>query len=799
MDGEQNALYRTIIQERYFKGRTATAVQDEVNLSKAPYHARQKQAVARFEPIVLAALNPAIRLESPLQVAEPLVGRQPQIAACWQALLNKKTVTVNGPGGVGKTALGSVLARSWEPEKVLWFTVHPGINDHLHSFVFALAYFCHQHGSSSLWQELISRDGQVRAERLPEVLRFTLQQLAITPLLCIDEADLLVPASAGNHAQFVQFLIAMRGLVPMLLMGQKVSIDADYNEVLTGLAHLSVTALLKQHGILLAASEQQQLEEYTGGNPRLLHLCIALHQSGEPLAGLLAELTNAPSLHFLLERILQRLSELEISVLMDLAVFQNPAPVDEWQGDPKVNTALARLQSRHLIQQDEHGGVALLPAFRDVIMVELPADKVDQLHKKAATIFVRRGKYTLAAYHLSRTNQPEVAVWLWKEVQYQEINQGQAYTALTLFRSMTAMPLSQAAREQVQLFCAALENLTGSAAKAQADLRLLLWQTPLLQVEADELGGVIANNLSDFTTAELLFRRAITKAETVVEARLAQIHKGLGWMYWRENNLEHAQREVSLARYEVENLEGRIQFSHCAYASAIDHFKQALVSARSLQYNDGIAKTCNNLFNVYVILGQFEAAQQYYEQAAASYRRVGNAIAMDGMAINYAVFQNQAGNHQQAAHLLQNILAQKNADPTRLTPNIAALIYQGLAEAQLGLGNLDDAEAYVQQAIAQEEISILPDSYRTYGEIFLQRGQLDLAEQMIRQSLTLIEEHDRSNYYLAGYGWRALALVYAAQKNITFAQDAQVKAVEMFTQIKLSNEVEKTYKQVNLL
>jgi tetratricopeptide (TPR) repeat protein len=183
------------------------------------------------------------------------------------------------------------------------------------------------------------------------------------------------------------------------------------------------------------------------------------------------------------------------------------------------------------------------------------------------------------------------------------------------------MKLSQAAREQVTLFCATLENLVGSPAKAQADLRSVLWQTPLLHLEADELGGVIANNLSQFEEAERHFARAMTSAETLVEARLAQIHKGLAWRHWREGNLDQAERELLRARYEVENLAGRVQASRGDYSEAANRYKEALAIAESIHNDDGMAKTCNNLFNLYVNWGRFDLAQHYYGQAKAIYQR----------------------------------------------------------------------------------------------------------------------------------------------------------------------------------
>lgn len=793
LDGPNHELMQAIIRERYFKGLTAVVVQDlkQISLSKSQYHARQREAVSRFEPLVVSSLSPAIRLESPHQEAEPLVGRQAELNRCQKALTEQKTVTVSGPGGIGKSALGAHIAQLWGQEKVLWFTVRPGLNDHLNSFVFALAYFCHQHGSSSLWQELIANDGRIRLPRLLDLVRHTLSELPVQPLVCIDEADLILPASDGNHTQFVQLLSAMRGKIPMLLLGQKVIVEGDHYEVLSGLPTLFCNLLLKQHEILLNETTLQQLHDYTEGNPLLIQLLITLHESGVKIAELLPQLPKSPSVQFLLGRILQRLDETEIGILMDLAVFHTPAPVDVWVAEKRVGYALSLLLSRRLVQQDSYGGVFLLPAFRDVIAAAIDAKKMQTLQRKAAEIFLVRGQYTLAAYHFSKTTEPAVAVWLWKEVSRQEINQGQAHTALTLFRTMQTMALPAEALDQTKLFCGLLENLVGSPAKAQADLASLLSNTPILKVEADELGGVIANNLGQFTNAKRLFDQAIQRAEHLVEVRLAHAHKGLGWMYWREQALDKAWREVTIARYEVINLEGVIQRSYCRYDEAIACFKEAVTIAESLQHHDGIAKTSQNLSDIYARLGEFAQAKAYHTLAEQTNRKMGKTMALIGMQIGRGFIANLAGDYAEAAHALKE--AQKQAGAQELlTPQLSALIAQGLAEAYLGLRDLDQAEHHVQQAIDLEEMNILPDAYRTHGEILLHRGQFDLAEAMIQQSIAFLEKHASEDLYLAGYAWRALAQVCRAQQKLKSAESARAKAIALFAQINLQNEVDKT-------
>ncbi|MCB0060945.1 MAG: hypothetical protein KDE19_02475 [Caldilineaceae bacterium] len=116
------------------------------------------------------------------------------------------------------------------------------------------------------------------------------------------------------------------------------------------------------------------------------------------------------------------------------------------------------LHERHLLQLDQQGGVALLPAYREIIVATLPVDKAHQLHERAATIYAQRGRYTAAIYHLSYTVEPERAIGLWRTVQQREINRGQAYPALRIFQRLAQQPLSAKVHEQVRLFCSSLKK-----------------------------------------------------------------------------------------------------------------------------------------------------------------------------------------------------------------------------------------------------------------------------------------------------------------------------------------------------
>jgi tetratricopeptide (TPR) repeat protein len=113
-----------------------------------------------------------------------------------------------------------------------------------------------------------------------------------------------------------------------------------------------------------------------------------------------------------------------------------------------------------------------------------------------------------------------------------------------------------------------------------------------------------------------------------------------------------------------------------------------------------------------------------------------------------------------------------------------------VADPYLGLGELSQAEAAVQQAIASEEVSVLPDAYRVYGELATRRQDYPIAEHYLQQSLDLAKQN--SDPYLAAYAWRALAQLYHAQDCPEQAAAALDQAVEGFRILGLTYEMEKT-------
>lgn len=787
IEGKYQDRYQTILREYYFANRPVAVVSDQVGLGKNSFHLSRNAALAALAEQVIRLVRPALRLESPPQSVH-LWERSHLVEAATASLAAGATVLISGPAGLGKTALASHLARQY-PQPSFWYTIRPGLTDQLDQLLFALGYFLQQLGAPGLWLELVAAPAQLAGEKLLGLARHALTQLQPgRPLLCIDEIDLLRPPENPAHAPLLAFIGALHGLTPLLLIGQQPALTADHYLTLPGLSAAALREWLHARQLSCSFAELTALHQYTQGNPALIQLALALLSSGLPPSQLVANPLSAPALDALLSRMLPRLSEPARRVLLELTVYGSPAPSESWQNEVSA-PALHQLLTYGLVQQDEMGGLLVAPIYRAVLYQLLPAEQRTLLHARAAQVYESRGMITAAVAQLIQADQAEAAIWLWRDHQQAEIEQGQARTARDLLRGLTTRPLAPPTREALALALAALERFTGDLNQARQEIQTLFWQTPLLAVEADELLGVIANDHSDFAAAEHALHNVLQRSAALLEVRRVQAHKGLAWLHLRQRALDQAEAEALRAQYEAENIRGNIHLARYQYDAAIAHYQQALALAAEVAYQEGLAKTYNNLGQLYSLTGQLAAAQAPIQAAAAIFTRLGNPSDEIGCQITLAVMHNLAGEHDAAVAKLTAAQLRLAALPDP-PPWLHGLLCQAQAEAYLGLGELEKATAAAQEVIAAEEGDLLPDAYRTYGEILSRLGQVTEAASYLRLAIQLAEHNE--DHYLCAYGWRALGKHYLSQRQNEEGQAALQQAIELFVGIALPNEVTKT-------
>lgn len=788
--GSQAEHYRRLLELYYFEEIPPGEVQKRLNIGRTKLSQDRRVALSLLANELIRFNYPALRLEEP-PIQTMLVHSGSHQKMIFDLLQSRHTVALVGAGGIGKTTLAALLTRAFVKagNSAFWYTIRPDLNDQVESFVFALGYFAHQKGFSILWQELIASQGKAasepKREKLMQMLRHLFSQMRPTPLLCIDEVDQL--QSSPDHASLIRLIESLRGLVPILLAGQHSNIVCDHNEVLHGLNQEAMVELLQIHGVRFPPQQQQKLHEITQGNPRLVHLYCQALQSGEQHDDLLTALSRLSIWETLLGRVLQRLTQAELVVIMQLSVYPAPAPVYIAKAD-----TIKRLAQKQLVQIDGKGSVEIPLLYRLLIRDNLPIEQQALLHRQAALMRSSVGTITAAAYHWIEAGDYYQAFLEWERHQHHEINQGQAATALRLFRRLATKPLPDDLCDQIQLICANLENLVGQPEIALEDIRTLLQKQSAVAIDAYALAGSIHNDRLEDLQAQAAFQQAQKQAEQIVEIRLASIHKGLAWGYWNDAEIEKAEVEINLASYEVENMRGNLARERGLFAKAVEHYHAAIALAEATHNEAGIAKSSNQLAGVLMWQGKFDECFQALQRAYTIYERIGNLRTMAGVLISQAVANNLAGTHAEALRLLER--AEKLLEfLLEIERNMWLPILQARAEAYLGLGELDRAESLASKVIYMEDILMSRDAKWVLGEVAAQRNELARAEQFLKESIQLCElEPTNPDRYMAALANRSLAIVLLKQGKYDDVAVVQQRTIDYFTSLDLEFEIQRT-------
>lgn len=766
------------------------AVCDFLNISRASYFNHLKVAQAALGERLLHMARPTLRLERPLYSAASLIGRDDLINQCLADLQTGHTVALSGPGGVGKSALAATLAGRWPQQPVFWYTLRPTFNDRLDCLLFSLGYFLHQQGASGLWQQLVADGGRIENPDLALAqARGDVQQLAAPPLICVDELDVIYPDAdllTAGQLQVREFIDGLRQVSPLLLVGQQPAPLADAHYALPGLTLPETAVLLNNANIPHSPAELAGLHSYTGGNARLLHLCLALAHSGLPLADMSRELPHTPALHALWRHLWQRLDGAAQSLLQQLCVFRSPAPADAW-GDADV---LSRLQQQQLVQQDGAGGMSLLPVMRDLLYGDgqrFPAALRERRHLEAAEIRAIRGEFTAAAHHFHQAGEARAAVQVWFPQRQQEIERGYGSTALALFQQVSARHLGRREREALALIQAELYQLQGATEAGLTAVKTVTWSGKSeMAARAALLEGEFLNALGYPHRALERYEEGMAVATGLLN-QLVHFHYQRGITHVQQRQLEEAWREALLAQYEAAHLQAIVKEESGVYAEAVTFFETALQFATEAGYEAGLARTHRELSKTWGRMAQLEKALYHAEQASRFFARVGDRLSQEKMNSSIAAHYFQAGRFRDAIAVAEPAVAFFEGAHM---PYWTAVTASTLAEAHYETGNPQAAAATAHKVLRLEETHTQPYAYYTLGLVARAAEDLAQAAACFQRSRQQAEENE--DRYMAAYAWRAWGEVRLAQAEQPEGREAIGKALQLFISLGMAQEEEVT-------
>ncbi len=796
-DGQGGRYDCLVLELNYFKQRyrpvprsQADIYHDILHISRPTHDRHLRSAVERLAGLLLRRLRPAIRPEQPI-LPTFLIGRDHLLAQAQTALAGGQTVSLTGPGGVGKSSLAAALADGWPSPAIFWYTFRPTFNDQLESLLFALGHFLDRQGAATLWHQLLADGGRIKDVNLAVgLVRSDLASLGHKPLLCFDELDFLRPLVQGEdkpgHRQLLEFLDTLRGHTAILLIGQRAFWESDTLLTLAGLSVEEVSSLLTHRAVAHTPADAAALHAYTGGNPRLVDLCVALYQTGADgdMAAVLAQLPHFHGMLPLWLRLERRLPPGEQTLLRSLSVFRSPAPGDVWlRGGDDLAVALTRLIERRLVQEDGQGGVSLLPALREIVYTEMPVEEREELHAQAAQIRAERGEYTAAAYHLQRAGEIEAAISLWYEKRENEIHRGQAAAALALFEQIPLRRLSPPREKEMRLLRSELYQLAGTPVQVIETLKDAAWGADESgQVDASLLLGKAYEYQSQGDRALGSYAEGLTAAEKLL-GRMVELHVQRSLVYLHERDMQEAWHEVNRARYLSENMTGTLCEQSGRLEEAQGHYQTALEIAQEIGYLAGVAKSFHNLGNVASRQRRLEQAIGYYRQAMTTHEQMGNRVGLEIARSGIVAPYMQVARYDEAIAEAKRALTffQAMGDSFWIALNAS-----NLAESQVELGNYAAAESYAQMVMAEEEPHSHPYALFTLGRIRQQQNRGAEAEFVLDQARRLAEMNE--DRYLLAYCWEELGKVQGMAGAAARAADSFSRALELFRSLHIQDK-----------
>lgn len=761
--------------------------------SKTEHYRDYDHAVQLLSAALLPQLSPPWRLEQPQQPKHLLGYEAAQQQIC-AALRAGQTVTISGAGGMGKSSLGAQIVTVLHDKATFWFTLRPTLNDHLGSLLFALGHFLQKQGALHLWQYVLAGGG--KADDWHLALTLTREDLAMLaanpPLLCFDELERLqvwTPEDAHPaHLQIVEFIEGLRGVTPLLLIGQRPLFEAEHHQVLDGLTVSQIQQLWQQAALPINMNIATQVHCATGGNPQLLLLCQTLQQQGEGLADLLTGLPDRPGLQPIFRRLWSRLSSEQRQILQQLAVFRSFVPDYPWS--PVI---LQELLERRLIERSGAGGVALLRALRDRIYRELAIELRQQLHLTAAHIRLEGAQYTAAAYHFGQAGKAVEAIRLWYPRMQQEIEHGQADAAIVTFVAIASQHLPQREQQALALIRATLRKLRGELVSGLAEAESVQW------VKTGELYGRAAVLLGEFQDALGYPERAIASYYDSVAtlARLARqighCHYQQGMVHLRQKEIAAVQQQARLLEYQLKYLQGSLSEENGQYTDAYLAYQQAFLLAQTVGEAAHMAQIESKIGDLFSRQQEIAKALPYYENAQRRYSQMGDRLNAERARSNLAAGYNQS---QQFTAAITTALPAYQFFTAIQDRHWAAITASNLAEAHLEIGDLAAAQQYAQQVLDLEERLPYPYALFTLGCIKSAQQRWAEAQTYFEQTRQLAQSN--RDLYLAAYVQRELGAVYRVHGQNEEATQSFVAALRFFEQAGMVQESEKTRQLINI-
>ncbi|MCO5188787.1 MAG: tetratricopeptide repeat protein [Anaerolineae bacterium] len=176
--------------------------------------------------------------------------------------------------------------------------------------------------------------------------------------------------------------------------------------------------------------------------------------------------------------------------------------------------------------------------------------------------------------------------------------------------------------------------------------------------------------------------------------------------------------------------------------------------------NQSDISSCLNLLGSihFFLLGEYDVAERYYEQALELDRQLGDRFSEATVVANLGQCVEAQGKYEQAAAHFETALAMMR----QIGNTVRALVYQvNLAEMYVHFGDCDAAIGTLLNVTAQAptDWTYAPFAYRVLAEAYLSQGNPAQALATVQRALQLLGE--KNHNYDRGHVWQVLGLIAA--------------------------------------
>lgn len=716
------------------------------------------------------------------------VGRRKEQLYYKRRLARQQVTVIEGIGGIGKTALAAQLARTAD-RPVCWYVIRPGINDDRVSLLSTWGAFLARHDYPRLWALLHAHDSS--ADHLHSLLSGQVSELVLAlrqgistvcPLLCLDNVDAL-----PEHATWfwslldslleepdVRLLLTSRTRPPLR------SID-DYRS-LEGFSTDDVRRFVRKHALDLTSEQATAVTSYTGGNPRLLELWIALHLH-TPETDVDTSLKHLASHSaavdaYLSEEILSHLTPGELCTLQVLALARRPISASLLQNLPEhllLSTLdvdvdqFVELHRQGMIINETREQWLVSPLLQTYLCERIPAGQRQVLHRYLARLYEVEGTIIEQAYHLAQSGDTIGALLTLAERKTLLTEQGQIAPLLHVLNTLTTAAFDSQSKRLWRELRTELFRLLGMYDEAAQEAQHASQEatTPTAQAHALRAMGEVAELRRDMQQATDYYRRALTLLTRRDQTLELWLRRDLAWVTLEQGQLADTDKELARFTIALEKWQGALAESRGHYQQALTHLNQAARIAEQYQLSMERAPVSNNRALLYRKMGAYDQAIAEYQEAI-QWDEATNVVAgrVDSL-LGLGVCYYQQGHYAQAIDIEQQAL---HLCTTQGSVGMEVLVCCQLAEAYLASGQQHPARTYAERAVAIDQELARPHDYaeaqRIYADVLLAFRELDAALTAAASAYTIIQpmlEESAAEQETAYYVLTTLQHVHAAR------------------------------------